>query len=162
MTTATRDFTDFTGKKVIITRNLAEPNEAGDTAVELEGKAESANSLGILFKAKGKTGLELIEASEIEDVRLAPETDKKLTAKTLKVTELGSAKQHLLDRHGLTLTDINGLDEGAAHTYHAELDHKSLDLGHVHGAKPAEERAAALEAAASDDSAEESEVDDSE
>jgi hypothetical protein len=148
--TVTADLDQFAGKKVIITRNLAEPNEAGETAVELEGKAESANSLGVLFKPKGKTGLELIEVGEIEDIRLAPETDKRLSAKTLKITELGAAKQHLIDRHGLTLTEVNGLDEPTAFSYHAELDHKGLDLGHVHGEKPAAERAAALESAAAE------------
>ena len=70
--TTVADLSEYTGKKIVLIVNLSEPNEAGERAVELEGKAESANALGILFKPKGKAGLELIEASTIEEVRLAP------------------------------------------------------------------------------------------
>lgn len=143
--TAVAQLADYTGKKVIVTVNLAEPNEKGETAIEVEGKVESGNALGLLIKPKGRTNFELIDADKIEDVRLAPEADKKITASVLKDVELGQAKKHLLDRHGLTLTEVNGLDEEQAFSYHASLDHKALDLGHVHGSKPSEERAAALE-----------------
>lgn len=153
--TTTASLSSYEGKKVIVTVNLAEPNEKGESAIEVEGTAQAANDLGILLKPKGKTNLDLIEASNIEAVRLAPEPDKKLTAKTLKDVELGNAKQHLLDRHGLTLTDVNALTEESAFNYHAGLDHKALDLGHVHGAKASEERAAALEEKAADAAASE-------
>jgi hypothetical protein len=151
--TTTASLSTYEGKKVIVTVNLKEPNEKGESAIEIEGTAQNANDLGILLKPKGKTNLELIEAADIEDVRYAPEPDKKLTAKSLKDVEYGQAKQHLLDRHGLTLTDINSLTEQAALDYHSGLDHKALDLGHVHGAKASEERAAALEEKAAADAA---------
>jgi hypothetical protein len=140
--TTTASLATYEGKKVIITVNLKAPNDAGETAIEVEGTAQAANELGILLKPKGRTNLDLIEAADIEDIKLAPEPDKKLAAKTLKDVELGNAKQHLLDRHGLTLADVNALTEESAFSYHSTLDHKALDLGHVHGAKAAEERAA--------------------
>jgi hypothetical protein len=153
-TVVEKDLSEYTGKKVIVTVNLKEANEKGELAEEREGKAESANALGILFKPKGRTGLELIEIGDIEDVRLAPETDKKLTRRQLKIVELGQAKAHLLDRHGLTLAEVNGLDEEQAFTYHESLDHEALDLGHVHTDKDAEDRAKELEEKAEAASAE--------
>jgi hypothetical protein len=152
--TTTASLASYEGKKIVVTVNLAEPNEKGESTIEMEGTAQSANDLGILLKPKGRTNLELIEAKDIEEIRFAPEPDRKLTAKTLKDVEYGQAKQHLLDRHGLRLADVNALTEQAAFDYHAGLDHVALDLGHVHGAKPSEERAAELEAKAAREASE--------
>lgn len=131
------DYSEFQGKKVLVVRKLDKPNEKGESAVEVEGLAQSANELGILIKPKGKVQLELIPADEIEEVSYAPEKAKALKAKTLKPVEYGQARTHLLERHGVDLEWANAVTEQEAFDYHKSLDHEELKLGHVHGDKSA-------------------------
>lgn len=146
------DLSKYEGQKVIVQVKLDTPDESGATLIEVEGKAEAANALGILIKPKGRTQVELIEASKIESVEIAPESEKKLAAKSLAIVDLGKARQHLLDRHGLTLDEANGLTEEAAFDYHNEVEHGGL--GHKHeDKKAAEERAENTEQAAADSAA---------
>lgn len=154
MTDTDTDLTRYQGQRVIVQVKLDEPNDKGETLVEVEGKAEAANALGILIKPKGRTQVELIEAEKIESVELAPETEKKLTAKSLTPIDLGKARQHLLDRHGFNLEEVNKLNEEQAFDLHAQLNHVEDGLGHKHEEKkPAEERAEATEEAASEPAA---------
>jgi uncharacterized DUF497 family protein len=144
------DFKQYVTKKVIVTRNLKAPNDKGELAEEVEGTLVAANAMGVMFTPKGQTKADIISLDEVEDIRLAPEKSKKLSAKKLKPVELGKAKSHLLERHGLKLADVNALSEEDAHSYHEQLDHKALDLGHVHTAEAtaAETDAADAESAA--------------
>lgn len=147
------DYSEFQGKKVVVVRNLSEPNEKGESAVEIEGLAQSANELGILIKPKGKVSLELIPADEIEEVSFAPEKEKPLKAKTLKPVSYGQARAHLLERHGVDLEWVNSVSEQEAYDYHKSLDHEELNLGHVHGEKESKSKAEEAIADAEDNAA---------
>lgn len=103
-----------------------------DTASEIEGTVIAANAGGIVLKEKGKTKQHLLDNDEIVEVRRAEETAKPLSAKTLKLVTYGQARSHLLERHGLTLKQVNELTEQGALDFHNGLDHNGLDLGHVH------------------------------
>lgn len=131
----------YVGKKVLVTVK----GENGD-AVEVEGTVDVGNDLGLVIKPKGKTRLDIIEQDDIIEIKYVADAPKPLAAKTLKVVEFGQARNHLLERHGYTLTDINKMDEQAAFDFHASLDHVALNLGHVHGAKEATPAAAAVAA----------------
>jgi hypothetical protein len=135
--TTERDLSQYTGKRVIVTRNLPEPNEKGESAVEIEGQIEVANDLGLLIKPKGKVQLDLIPKAEVEEVRLAESASKPLKRTTLKVVKPGQARRHLVERHGVTLDWANNVTEEQAFDYHLGLDHEALDLGHVHSDKAA-------------------------
>lgn len=137
----------YEGKKIVVVYNK------GDEAVEVEGTAQAANSVGILLKPKGKTTIDIIELAQIESVRYVADKPKSLAAKVLKPVEFGQARNHLLERHGYTLTQINDMDEQAAFDAHNAIDHKASDLGHVHGDKNKTERAEAVEAAGEGDEA---------
>jgi len=139
-----KDYSEYAGKKVIVTVNLED-----GTASEVEGKVEVANQEAILIKPKGKTRIDIIEASTIEEIRLAPEPAKKLTAKKLKPVELGRVRQHLLDRHGYRLSEISAMAEEQAREFHEGLDHS--DLGHVHVSPEAGETGDAPEVEAADE-----------
>jgi hypothetical protein len=139
----------YQDKKIIVTVNLDEPNDKGETAVEVEGTALAANALGILLKPKGRTQGELIEAAKIEQVQFAPEKARAIKAKSLKVVVYGDARNHLAERHGTALSWLNGATEAAALEYHGTLDHS--DLGHNHDPKPAKVEGAEAEAPASDE-----------
>lgn len=149
MTVTAEDIVQFAEKKVVLTYVNAEGVETST-----EGKAEAANALGILLKPKGKTNLELVELASIVGVEHAPEPTKELKAKTLKVVDHGAAKTHLLERHGYTLSEVNGLDEATALEVHTQIDHPAEDLGHVHGPKASAEKAEAIEAQAAEADAE--------
>lgn len=127
---------EFADKKVVVVHRV----DGETNAVETEGKVEGANALALLLKPKGKTQAVLIEADKIEDVRYVEEKPKALTAKTLKPVEFGQARNHLLERHGLTLEAVNALSEKEAFEQHKGIDHVASKLGHVHGSKdkPAE------------------------
>lgn len=125
------DYSQFVNKKAILVR--AEEGKA--EAVEIEGTVQAASELGILIKPKGRTKLELVPASEIEDVRHVIEKPKALTARVLKPVEFGGARNHLLERHGLTLSVINEMDEQKALDAHSKIDHVEAGLGHTHEAK---------------------------
>jgi hypothetical protein len=131
----TTDLSQYIGQQVVVTQNLPEPDDEGNSAIEVEGKVQTANELGILIKPKGQVNFKLIRIEEIEDVVVKHDKAKALKATVLKPVTLGQARRHLLERHGLTLTEANGLSEEAALQYHNSLDHEQLDLGHVHEEK---------------------------
>lgn len=131
----------YQGRKVVVVYKV----DGQTDAVEQEGTAEVANAGGILFKPKGKTQMVLIEASNIEEVNFAEDKPKKLDRKTLKVVQFGGARNHLLERHGYRLGDINDMSEQDAYDLHEGIDHETEDLGHVHGDKNATPRAEAVE-----------------
>lgn len=136
------DYSKFNGKKVVVVQNLPKPNEQGQSAIEVEGTVQAGNALGILIKPKGKSSFDMIEAADIEEVRLAEETQKPLKQKVLKPVEIGSARSHLLERHGWTLAQANALNEEQAFEQHNSIDH--TELGHRHEDKSSTERAQAV------------------
>jgi hypothetical protein len=146
------DLKAFEGKKVVLVRNLDKPNAEGNTAEELEGTLVAVAAEAVMFKPKGKTSAQLIEVKDLESVNHADAGVRKLTRKTLKIVEFGQARNHLLERHGLTLTVVNEMTEQAAYDSHAGIDHVASDLGHVHGVKTkAEDKAESAESSEDED-----------
>lgn len=132
MTTAEAvDYGQYTGQKVIVT--LA-PQGDSKEKTQVEGKVEVGNPLGLMFKAKGKSQVDLIEAASIVAVEAAPEKPKAFKARKLNLTEDGNVRQHLLDRHGIQLDWVNQASDKQATDYHATLNHAELNIGHVHEA----------------------------
>lgn len=125
MTTSEQDFAQYTDKRVNLTK-------VGEGQEPVEGKVEMGNALAVLFKPKGKSQPELVEASDIASIELLAEKAKAFTAKKLKAVELGGVRAHLLERHGVTLDWANSVTEEQAKQYHDSLDHADLWLGHVH------------------------------
>jgi len=115
---------EFSDKSVILHLKTDEGIE------ELEGKVEAASVEGMAFKEKGKRDLRLVEADEIEEIALAPETPKKITQKKLKEPTLTGVRQHLVDRHGMPRSEANSMNDEKAWDLHDQIDHK--DLGHRH------------------------------
>jgi hypothetical protein len=136
VSTATEvNLAEYTGKKVIVTQNLDQPDKDGNSAIEVEGTVQVGNADGVLIKPKGKATFDLIEARSIEEIRLAPEKDKSFKASKLKLVTIGGARRHLLERHAVTLAWANSVTEEQALEYHNSLNHEELDLGHVHSDK---------------------------
>ena len=123
---------EYQDRKVVLTVN--DPEAEGGVAT-VEGKAVNANALGILLKPKGKSSFVLYEVDDIQSVDTAPDKPKGLKAKTLKLVEAGNVRQHLVDRHGYRLSEINAMSDEDALEFHEQLDHS--DLGHFHAEKAA-------------------------
>lgn len=133
---------EYAGKKVIL--HLQQDD---GTLAELEGKVEDASEVGIAFKEKGKRDISLILPHQVEEISLAPNATKKVVQKKLKLVTITTVRQHLADRHGRLVSELNGMTDEQAWAEHEAIDHS--DLGHRHEAK-------------TDDSSNESETDDSE
>lgn len=125
------DFSKFQDKKVVVVWHEDESSEATET----EGTALAANDSGVLLKPKGKMQPILIASGQIDDLRHAEETVRKLGRKTLKIVEYGQARSHLLERHAYTVAQVNEMSEQEAYDIHEGIDHLAADLGHVHGDK---------------------------
>lgn len=98
---------------------------------EITATIKAATVAGIAYKEKGKSGLELIPTpAGIEEIDFAPLKPKPIVQKKLKPIEFGTARQHLVDRHGVELSWAKDADEKAAYDYHNGLDHSNL--GHKH------------------------------
>jgi hypothetical protein len=126
---------EYQNKRVKVIRNLSEPDENGNGAVEIEGTVQAGNELGLLIKPKGQVSFKLIDRAEIEDISLVADKSSELKRSKLKPVKVGQARRHLLERHGYKLTDVNGMTEEQAMEFHDSLDHEALDLGHVHVAE---------------------------
>lgn len=140
MSVAVEELEKFSGKRVVL-----HVQQEDGTLAEIEGKVEAASAAGIAFKAKGKSNIDLVEPSQIEEIQAAPETPKKPTRKRRNLVEKGKAIQHLLDMHGVPLSWAKEATEEQAFEYHEGLDHS--DLGHYHKAakeKGSSEREQAL------------------
>lgn len=138
MSVAVADLTAHVNKRVIL--HVIQEDQS---IKEIEGKIEAASEAGLAFKEKGKSSLDLYEPQQIEEISAAPERPKPVTQKKVKPIELGQARQHLVDRHGVALSWAKEADEQAAFEYHEQLDH--TDLGHKHVApKESTERDKAL------------------
>ena len=110
---------------------------------EVRGTIRAATVAGVPYKQKGKSDLKLTTYDKIEEISLAPEKAKSVTRKRLDPIELGKARQHLVDRHGVSVAWAKDASEQDAFNYHSDLSHD--DLGHYHAAKVKDEREVALE-----------------
>lgn len=131
----------FAGQKVIV---KYVPDGETDLK-EVEGTAEAANEKAVVLKPKGRQNVELIAASQIEEISFAPEKAKDLKVQELAVVKYGSARKHLLDRHAGRLDKVNKLSEEDALEAHASTDHSNLGHNHDKKEKPAEEAPAPTE-----------------
>lgn len=108
-----------------------------------EGKVDAAGPFGVAFKAKGKA-TEILEPSEIDSIE-ASAVVKKIVVKSMQPIALDNVRQHLVDRHGYQVKDIESYAPEQALEFHATLEHAGL--AHNHDAKPKGEEAAEASAA---------------
>lgn len=137
MTVAVTELAKHVNKRVVL-----HVKQDDGTLAEKEGKIEAASEAGLAFKEKGSSKLDLYLPEQIEEIQAAPEKPKSITQKKVKIIEVGQARQHLADRHGVPLSWLKANDEQTAFEYHESLDH--ADLGHRHEAPKVTDRDKAL------------------
>jgi hypothetical protein len=104
-----------------------------------EGKVEAASTMGVAFKPKGKGSI-IVLPSDVESIEAAA-VIKKITRKSMLPASLENVRQHLVDRHGYKVSDIEQYTPEQALEFHNTLEHG--ELGHDHTAKPKSEAEAA-------------------
>lgn len=115
------DYSGYEGKKVVVT------DTSGET---YEGVCEAGSELGIVVKLKNSAKSTLIESKNIDTVTEPAAAPKKLKPRSLPQIAEGKVRQHLLDRHGYAISDIEAMTEEEATAFHNGLDHEGL--GHFH------------------------------
>jgi hypothetical protein len=123
----------FAGKNVTIKLSGQYADQSG------EGRCEAAGPFGVAFKPKGK-GAIIVEAANVEAIE-ASAVVKKITRKSLLPATADNVRQHLVDRHGYKVSDIEAYSPEQALEFHATLEHG--ELGHDHNKTPDNEPAAA-------------------
>jgi hypothetical protein len=136
MTAPTLDLTQFSDKKVTVTFRA---DGSGEPTTK-EGLVQAASAAGILFKEKGKADIHIIEPGWIDSIDMAPEKEPKVTTKKLQPVPEGRVRQHLADRHGYLVDDLNKMTEAQATELHDGIDHNGL--GHIHETPKAQQEAA--------------------
>lgn len=129
-TTTTTDrlpLEQYVGKRVKMTYK----DEAGETR-EVVATVEVVNDLAVLIKPRGKaTSLMVFSPDQnVLDYGLDDSKPVALKQKELKDTTLNTVRTHLADRHGISLSEVNELDDEAAAELHLKLGHG--DLSHTH------------------------------
>lgn len=128
------DYTVFKGKKVTVTTK----------GEDIDGTVEEASLAGIVLKPKNSSRSLLVESKDIDDIVESGSGPKRLKSKSLPQPVSGKFREHLVDRHGYPLADIQAMAESDAESFHNSLDHSPL--GHFHRAvTPAEEAIAEAE-----------------
>lgn len=134
----------YTGKRVSLTFNREVKGEGDAPAtteqVTQEGRVEIGSTIGLMFKEKGKSNVQFIETPQILAVTELAVREPKVTVKTLQPVAAGRVRQHLADRHGFTVAELNGMTEAAGVELHDGIDHTAL--AHKHEVPKAETEAA--------------------
>lgn len=106
-----------------------------DTALEVDGQLKAAHERGIMIRPKGRMVPEMIDPEDLESLELYDERPKRIEPKRMAHIVYGNIRQHLADRHGFALEDINGPDanENWAYDEH-EKEHavSAPKMSHFH------------------------------
>lgn len=128
----------YENQRVLLVRNVTE-DDGSIVAEESEGTvlAVNAEAGGILFKPKGRVQAQLLMTDDLESIEFAPIKEKSITVRWLKDVKFGMTRQHLADRHGWPVAEVDRLSEAEALEEHGQIDHEGLS--HRHGEKPEKE-----------------------
>ncbi len=118
-------YAEFVDRRVILTKV---------DGSEHEGKISAVSPILIMFVPKGTRSGELVTVADVQDIQLRPEKPRKLSQKSMDPVTTGRVRRHLLDYHGTTLAEVNGMGDVEAEIFHDAIDHS--DLGHNHDGRP--------------------------
>lgn len=109
---------------------------------EIEGTIEAASAAGVVIRQKGARRSEVYAAAQILSAEVLL-VGKKIKRRQLQPIEVEEAKQHLADRHGYSLPDVEPFTDEQALDFHGTINHENL--AHYHR-KPTPVEAAIAEA----------------
>lgn len=101
---------------------------ANGLPTSLTGRVLQVSDTAIVIQARSNTRIiELVAVTAVVEKR----RPRPLVRRNIRI--LGAAdsmRQHLVDRHGFSVTLATSIDEETAREYHTGFDH--ADLGHIH------------------------------
>lgn len=126
------DFAEYEKKKVVVT--IGDPRDKDKPTEEYEGTILVVTPVAVMFKPKGSAGQTIFMREQVLACQLVI-GNTKITQKHLRPIDLGGNRQHLVDRHGFTISWANNHTEDEAASVHLQ-QHFDLDkeLGHTHKA----------------------------
>lgn len=101
-----------------------------EVTFEWEGTVLAASPVAILLKPRGAMLAEMIEATDILEIEILRNPNMKLTVRKLRILKPHEVRQHLIDRHGMSVESVDSMDDLAAYMLHGAIDHSGL--GHSH------------------------------
>jgi hypothetical protein len=124
------DFSQYEKKKVIIT--IGDPDDTDKSTEEYEGTILVVTPVAVMFKPKGAAGQSIFMRENVLACQLLVGKTK-IIQKHLRPVELGQIRQHLVDRHGFTISWANEQIEDTAAEVHAQQHvDVAAELGHDH------------------------------
>lgn len=92
--------------------------------VEFDGELKAIHTSGFMIRPRGRPGHEMAKMTDVEKLELFDERPKPIEGKRMAHITYGSIRQHLADRHGFAIEDLNGQDytENVAYDVH-EAEH---------------------------------------
>ena len=127
------DLAGFVGKIVVVQVDVKPISDDDDTFREVTGKCMAATLDGLVIQQKST--VELIKMMDILDVEVVTlKRTTRLVRRYVEVVTDSTARQHLLDRHGLPFEVVRSLTPTDGVMFHSAVKHDAL--GHGHGAKP--------------------------
>lgn len=118
-----------------IERRVVAIVNVSDTAVELDGDLKAVHERGIMIRPRGRTSFEMIETIDLESLELYDEKPKRIEPKRMAHVLFGATRQHLADRHGWALDELNSPEftEARAYDVHEEEHAPGSDpISHFH------------------------------
>lgn len=91
--------------------------EGQPTLVEIDGQLKAVHERGIMIRPKGRIQPEMATMDDLEEIQLYDEKPKPIQQKRMAHVMFGSIRQHLADRHGWALEELNGADFTEARAY---------------------------------------------
>lgn len=109
---------------------------------EAEGVVIAASPMAILLKPRGAMIAEMIEAANIRHIEIVQNPNAKLIIRKLRVLKPHEVRQHLIDRHGFLVANVEALGDIQAYEGHRAMAHSNM--GHVHEDKKATARVTSI------------------
>jgi len=110
-----------------------ERGDSEDYEPDLTGRVINFSPQSLVVKVRGNS--RSLDWSSVERIELAyVGRQRSILIRYFADGETTSIRQHLADRHGLSISVLNRITEDAAREVHDGIDHG--DLGHRHGDRP--------------------------
>lgn len=102
----------------------------------LVGKVLQISNTAIVIQARSNTRvIELVAISAVAERR----RPRPLVRRNIRIlSDADSMRQHLIDRHGFSVSLATSIDEETAREFHSGYDHADLGHAHSHALSPTE------------------------
>lgn len=116
-------------------RVVAVINLPNGEAIEIDGQLKAVHERGIMIRPKGRITPEMANMDDVEKLELYDDIPKPIGEKSMQHIAFGVIRQHLADRHGFALEELNAREftESKAYDVHVAEHAPGADkMSHFH------------------------------